>query len=88
MEALFEKTFLLDLEKMQDKHILKQVRDVISQAKSAESAGGIKGLNIMRDYESCHRINLGDYRIGIQLQMGKLIFVRLIHRKDMYRYFP
>ncbi|MBI3153326.1 MAG: type II toxin-antitoxin system RelE/ParE family toxin [Chloroflexi bacterium] len=88
MKILFERTFLHDLEKVKDKRILKRVRVVIAQAASANSTGDIQDINVMRDYKSCCRINLGNYRMGIQILRRKLIFVRLIHRKDMYRYFP
>jgi mRNA interferase RelE/StbE len=76
-----------DLEKAKDKHILKRVKEVVTRAKSAESIEEIKDLNALHDYKTCHRINLGEYQIGIQVEKQKLIFVRLIHRKDIYRYF-
>lgn len=87
MKILFERTFLHDLEKTKDKRVLKRVQEVIAQAKSAKSTGEIEYLNVMRDYKTCHRINAGEYRIGIQIYRRKLIFVRLIHRKDMYHFF-
>ena len=30
----------------------------------------------------------GDYRIGIEVLEDRVIFVRILHRKDIYRYFP
>lgn len=87
MKVLFERTFLYDLEKAKDKHVLKQVQELIAQAKAATSTEEIKNLNALRNYKTCHRINAGEYRIGIQIHGRKLIFVRLIHRKDMYHFF-
>jgi mRNA interferase RelE/StbE len=31
---------------------------------------------------------LGDYRIGIEVLEDEVIFVRMLHRRDIYRYFP
>ncbi|MCA9917044.1 MAG: type II toxin-antitoxin system RelE/ParE family toxin [Anaerolineales bacterium] len=42
----------------------------------------------MQGYESYFRIRLGDYRIGIEVENQTVIFVRILHRKDIYRRFP
>ncbi|WP_333425936.1 hypothetical protein [Microcoleus sp. F4-D5] len=31
---------------------------------------------------------MGDYRIGIKVNDGVVYFVRILHRKEIYRYFP
>lgn len=35
-----------------------------------------------------YRIRVGDYRIGFMLDNDILVFMRVLHRKDIYRYFP
>ncbi|MGA9351150.1 MAG: type II toxin-antitoxin system RelE/ParE family toxin [Anaerolineae bacterium] len=42
----------------------------------------------MKGYDTFYRIRLGDYRIGIEVLEDKVILVRILHRKDIYRYFP
>jgi hypothetical protein len=34
------------------------------------------------------RIRLGDYRIGMRVEEDVVTFVRVLPRKDIYRYFP
>ena len=34
------------------------------------------------------RLRVGDYRVGLSLEDDTLIFVRLLNRKDIYKYFP
>lgn len=34
-----------------------------------------------------YRIRVGDYRIGPALEDDMVVFVRCLHRKDIYRYF-
>ena len=45
----------------------------------------IKKLKADGDY---YRIRVGDYRIGLTEDEGAIAFVRVLHRKEMYRYFP
>ncbi len=48
----------------------------------------ISSLKKMQGYETLYRIRLGDYRIGIEVVGEQVVFVRMLHRKDIYRYFP
>ena len=45
----------------------------------------MKKLKADGDY---YRVKIGDYRIGMTLEEDVVIFVRVLHRKDVYRYFP
>lgn len=42
----------------------------------------------MKGSESYYRIKLGDYRLGLRVENNKLIIIRFLHRKEIYRYFP
>ena len=42
----------------------------------------------MKGYDTFYRIRLGDYRMGIDVLDNEVIIARLLHRKDIYRYFP
>jgi len=48
----------------------------------------IQNLKKMQGYDTFYRIRLGDYRIGIEVAADQVILVRILHRKDIYRYFP
>jgi mRNA interferase RelE/StbE len=37
---------------------------------------------------SYYRIRIGEYRIGLIFSGGIVTFVRCLHRKEIYRYFP
>ncbi|HBY75652.1 MAG TPA: plasmid stabilization protein, partial [Cyanobacteria bacterium UBA11148] len=45
----------------------------------------LKKLKTEGDY---YRIRVGDYRIGIVINEDVVVFVRVLHRKEAYRYFP
>ncbi len=44
--------------------------------------------DLRKGESSYYRIRFGDYRIGIKIEDDLVIFIRALHRKDIYRYFP
>lgn len=48
----------------------------------------IKNLKKLRGHRTFYRIKAGEYRIGFELLENRVIFTRLLHRKDIYKYFP
>ena len=88
MKILFEKSFGRDLKKIKDKRLRKQVQEAIDQVKSAASSNDVANLKKMQGFDTYYRIRVGDYRIGIEIAEGQVIFVCLLNRKDIYRYFP
>ncbi len=56
--------------------------------KEAEALAEINNLKKMQGYDSFYRIRLGEYRLGIEVFESEIIFVRFLHRKDIYKFFP
>lgn len=48
----------------------------------------IRNLKKLTGYDDCYRIRVGDYRIGLIIEDNLLTFARVLHRRDIYRYFP
>lgn len=48
----------------------------------------IFGLQKLKGFSSYYRLRAGDYRIGISITEDDLIFMRVLHRKEIYRRFP
>jgi mRNA interferase RelE/StbE len=84
----FETSFARDLKRIKNKVLLRQVQQVVNQVKAAPGLSDIHNLKKMRGYGTFYRIRLKDYRIGIDVIGEQVIFVRILHRKDIYRYFP
>jgi mRNA interferase RelE/StbE len=76
------------LKKIRNKQVLKRVREVIAEAEAAASISEVANLKKLEGFDAYYRIRMGDYRIGIEVAEGKLIFVRVLNRKEIYRYFP
>ena len=64
------------------------MRNVINEVKKAETTRQISNFKKLRSYETFYRIKLGDYRIGIEIVENEIIFVRFLHRREVYRFFP
>jgi len=88
MKTLYEKSFGRDLKKIKDKRLLKQVQKIIAQVESATSLSDLQNVKKLEGYTTYYRIRVGEYRIGIEVLEGQVIFVCFMNRKDIYRYFP
>ena len=88
MDVLFEASFARDLKRVKDKQLLQRVQSVIEEIKAASELSQVRNLRKMQGYDTLYRIRLGDYRIGIEVMAEAVIFVRFLHRKDIYRKFP
>ena len=88
MKVEFKESFLKDLERVRDAAIRRRVKEIIEQVETAETPSDITNLKKLRGSERYYRIRTGDYRIGLVLEGDTVVFVRFLHRKDIYRYFP
>ncbi|HNT76065.1 MAG TPA: type II toxin-antitoxin system RelE/ParE family toxin [Anaerolineae bacterium] len=88
MKVAFEASFARDLKRIRDKLLLQRVQQTIEAIKLAPGIGSVSELKKMQGYDTFYRVRLGDYRIGIEIVDDQVIFVRFLHRKDVYRYFP
>jgi mRNA interferase RelE/StbE len=84
----FEASFARDLRRVRDKQLLHRVQQVIEGVREAATIDAVAGMKKMQGYDTFFRLRLGDYRIGMEVVDDQVIFVRLLHRKDIYRYFP
>ena len=88
MKVEFRESFLKDIQKIKDPSLLPRIREAIAVAEAAATIQSIPGIKKLKGGSKYFRLRIGDYRIGI-LQEGKaLIFVRVMHRREIYRYFP
>jgi len=88
VQVSFEASFARDLKRLKDRRLRERVRQIIEEAKNAKNLVDIKNLNKISGYTTFYRIRFGDYRVGIEVVRGEIIFVRVLHRKEIYRYFP
>ncbi len=88
MKTKFEARFAKDLRAVRNQKLLNKIKEIVDECKSASSLSELNQLKKMQSYDSFYRIRLGEYRIGIEIVDDEIIFTRLLHRKDIYKYFP
>lgn len=88
MNVEFRKSFEKDLGNIKDVALLQRIKAVIEEVEIAKTLVDMSNLKKLKAESNYYRIRVGDYRIGITVGENVVIFVRVLHRKDVYRYFP
>jgi mRNA interferase RelE/StbE len=88
MEIKIEKSFQKDTRRIKDKTVLQKVANTIANVQRAQNLDEIKNLKKIKGTTSMYRIRIGDYRLGILVSESSIEFIRCLHRKDIYKYFP
>lgn len=88
MKVAFRASFLRDLENISDQSLHERIKKIIEEAETAADLTQVRNLKKLRGTANCYRIRMGEYRFGLLLEADVLIFVRFLHRKEVYRYFP
>jgi len=88
VKLVFKKSFAKDLRQIQDKAVFERVRAVIKEIEGAGDIQEITSLKKLSGGRAHYRLRLGDYRLGLVIAGDTVTFVRILHRKDIYRYFP
>ena len=88
MEIKIDKSFQKDTRRIKDKSILVKIADTIEAIQKAQNLSEIRNLKKLRGAQLTYRIKIGDYRIGIIISESTVEFIRCLHRKDIYKYFP
>ena len=87
MKIDIRKSFAKDADKMPapyQRH-LALIIEAIEKANQPSQLGQCKKLT---GYKTAYRIRMGQYRIGFYYENKTVELVRILHRKEIYRYFP
>ncbi|MGI8501948.1 MAG: type II toxin-antitoxin system RelE family toxin [Hassallia sp.] len=82
-------TFIKDLKALKSTLVYDSVKSLVfDEIPSHSSLDEIRNLKKLKDANNAYRIRVGDYRIGFLFEGETITFIRVLHRKDIYRYFP
>jgi mRNA interferase RelE/StbE len=84
----FRESFADDLSALTEAALRRRIQRVIEQVEAARTFQEIPNLKRLEARGKYYRIRLGDYRLGLVFEQGVLTFVRCLHRREIYRYFP
>lgn len=89
MNTQYLPSFIKDLKNLKSTPVFESIKALVfEEIPSLPSLAEIGNLKKLKAAENAYRIRIGDYRIGVIFNSETIIFVRVLHRKDIYRYFP
>ncbi len=84
----YKDSFKKDLEKISDKLILNKVASIIDIIKESNRLYNISNIKKIKGFKDYYRIRIKNYRLGIKIKTNLIIIIRILSRKDVYKYFP
>ena len=89
MKVEYLPSFLKDLKALKSAPVFEQVKAIVfEEIPNLTDLQTIINLKKLKSDDSAYRLRVGDYRIGFYFDGETITFVRVLHRKDIYRYFP
>lgn len=73
---------------VRDERLRERVKEAIEELEAAKALQEVPGVRRLRGGEGYYRMRVGDYRLGFVLEGEKVVLVRFLHRREVYRYFP
>lgn len=68
--------------------IQSQVKALIGSIEAVERLSDLQHVKKMTGFSDAYRIRLGEYRVGILMRDNLVVLARILHRREVYRYFP
>jgi mRNA interferase RelE/StbE len=88
LKTLYSKTFLKDLAKIpKNERVSIEIFAFETIVKSG-SLSEIRKCEKLKGHQKYYKVRFGDYRLGLKQEGETLILERVLHRKDIYKYYP
>jgi mRNA interferase RelE/StbE len=88
LRTAYRKQFLKELARVPPKTRVKIEALAFEELPKMNSIWETRKVERMKGYRSYYKIRFGSYRVGLKIEGDTVIFERVLHRKDIYRYFP
>lgn len=89
MNVSYKPAFIRDLRRLRGRPEYERIYGLVfNDMPSWRSLTGQSQIKCLSAKDKAYRIRVGDYRIGFYHSGGELILARLLHRREIYRYFP
>lgn len=87
MNIEIRKSFTKDADKL-PAPFQRQLSAIINTIENAAQTNQLPDCKKLTGYKTAYRIRMGQYRIGFYYKNKTAELVRILHRKEIYRYFP
>jgi mRNA interferase RelE/StbE len=88
LKVLYNKKFLKDLAALPSAERSRIEKFAFDKASNAKSFRQLEHLEKLTGYKTYYKVRFGNYRVGLQFKDDTLTFERVLHRKEIYRFFP
>ncbi|ELR96763.1 type II toxin-antitoxin system RelE/ParE family toxin [Gloeocapsa sp. PCC 73106] len=89
MKTEYFPTFVNDLKLLKGTQVYTKIKNLAFQdIIPSQNLRDIRNVKKLQGQENTYRIGVGDYRIGFFMISDTIIFSRVLHRQEFYRYFP
>ena len=87
MNIEIRKSFIKDADKL-PAPFQRQLTIIIGSIEKATQPSQLENCKKLTGFKTAYRIRMGNYRIGFYYENKTVELVRILHRKEIYRYFP
>jgi mRNA interferase RelE/StbE len=88
MQVVFLKRFSKDLDSVSNKGVRRILELFIEDVERSSTLKNHPNIKKLSGYKNAFRLRIGDYRVGMFISGDTVEFVRILHRKDIYKVFP
>lgn len=89
MKTEYLPSFIKDLKTIKGSPYFEKVKTLVfDDIPKLSDIDEVKNIKKLKGNKLFYRVRVGNYRIGFRLENNILVFMRVLHRKDIYRYFP
>ena len=89
MQVQYREAFLKDLKQLKSSTSYQRIYELaFTTLEAINTLEEIPNIKAMRGYSGRYRIRIGDYRMGIEVNGDVIEVMRVLHRREFYRYFP
>ena len=89
MKVEYRKLFLKDLKKLKKQPVYSQIYDLVFETLVSLIRCKIEpNVKSLTGASNRDRIRVGDYRVGLEWRGDAVELMRVLQRREFYRYFP
>ena len=89
MKANYLPTFVKDIKALKSSPYYSTIKNVVfEEILTYQQLSEMVNVKKLKGEDNAYRIRVGNYRIGFFGENDTITFVRVLHRREFYRYFP